>query len=84
MAYAGFNASREVLLAIRQCDQQRVEHLLRGLAAALRTQRLAGEGLGSSLWDLACAVQRLASVKKKVERKDFWEEVMHVAGLVEM
>lgn len=35
----GFNASREVLLAIRQANQQRVEHLIGGLTAALRQQR---------------------------------------------
>lgn len=81
MAYSpGFNASREVLLAIRQCNHQRVEHLLDGLAGALRSQREAGAGLGSSLWDLACAVQRLAGLPAvKGRRKDFWQEVLHVA-----
>lgn len=40
----GYNVSREVLLAVRQGNQQRVEHLVEGLVAALRghTQRTGG------------------------------------------
>lgn len=36
---AGFNVSREVLLAIRQSNHQRVEHLVEGLVRALRHHR---------------------------------------------
>jgi len=39
MQGAGFNVSREVLLALRQGNQQRVEHLVAGFVAALRLQR---------------------------------------------
>eukprot|EP00927_Polykrikos_kofoidii_P024630 TRINITY_DN22364_c0_g1_i1.p1 TRINITY_DN22364_c0_g1~~TRINITY_DN22364_c0_g1_i1.p1 ORF type:complete len:661 (-),score=72.42 TRINITY_DN22364_c0_g1_i1:129-2111(-) len=35
----GYNVSREVLLAIRQGNQHRVEHLVEGLLVALRAQR---------------------------------------------
>ena len=35
----GFNVSREVLLAIRQSNNQRVEHLIEGLVNALRHHR---------------------------------------------
>ena len=35
----GFNVSREVLLAIRQSNNQRVEHLVEGLVNALRHHR---------------------------------------------
>ncbi|CAK9110436.1 Uncharacterized protein SCF082_LOCUS51292 [Durusdinium trenchii] len=76
----GFNASREVLLAIRQANQQRVEHLIGGLTAALRQQRESrSDEIGSSLWDFACAVQRLSSLPLGSEKDAFWDEVVHVA-----
>eukprot|EP00439_Symbiodinium_sp_Y106_P082389 s1553_g21.t2 len=79
----GFNVSRELLLAIRQSNQQRVLHLVEGLVGALRQQREAkaawsAETLGTSLWDFACAVQRLSRLPLGEHDKAFWTEVTHV------
>mmetsp|Transcript_110954 Transcript_110954/g.324557 ORF Transcript_110954/g.324557 Transcript_110954/m.324557 type:complete len:603 (-) Transcript_110954:90-1898(-) len=58
MQQAGYNVAREVLLAIRQGNQQRVEHLVEGLVAALRLQRTSsgdfrGEGAPRASEDAA-------------------------------
>ncbi|CAE7528575.1 plbC [Symbiodinium natans] len=83
----GFNVSRELLLAIRQSNQQRVLHLVEGLVGALRQQREASqakatgghaETLGTSCWDFACAVQRLSRLPLGEHQTDFWVEVTHV------
>eukprot|EP00913_Durusdinium_trenchii_P022721 g21337.t1 len=60
-------------------NQQRVEHLIGGLTAALRQQRESrSDEIGSSLWDFACAVQRLSSLPLGSEKDAFWDEVVHV------
>ncbi|CAE7262871.1 unnamed protein product [Symbiodinium sp. CCMP2592] len=79
----GFNVSRELLLAVRQSNQQRVLHLVEGLVGALRQQREAkaawsAETFGTSLWDFACAVQRLSRLPLGEHEKAFWTEVTHV------
>lgn len=89
----GYNVSREVLIAIRQGNDQRVEDLVEGLVSALRAQRGAArvgsvEGglwdglelsLGASIWDLACAAHKLSKRPLGVQRGPFWEEF---SGLV--
>ncbi|CAE7034740.1 unnamed protein product [Symbiodinium sp. CCMP2456] len=79
----GFNVSRELLLAIRQSNQQRVHHLVEGLVGALRQQREAqvgwsAETFGTSVWDFACAVQRLSRLALGEHERAFWTEVTHV------
>lgn len=75
----GFNVSREVLLAIRQSNNQRVEHLIEGLVNALRHHRQSlSQDIGTPLWDFACAVQRLSSFPLGAQKDAFWDEVVHV------
>jgi len=76
---AGFNVSREVLLAIRQSNHQRVEHLVEGLVRALRHHRESqSQDIGTPLWDFACAVQRLSGFPLGAQKDAFWDEVVHV------
>ncbi|CAJ1387540.1 unnamed protein product [Effrenium voratum] len=78
MGSPGFNVSRELLLAIRQANSQRVEFLVEGFTSALREARLrkGSAKFEGSLWDLACAVQRLA--QQPLGAAQFWEEVAEV------
>lgn len=87
----GYNLSREVLLAIRQGNTDRVQHLVDGLVKAMRAQRLKAPLMdgratsnhtpGANLWDLACATQKLARRKLGAHHKPFWDEVVHLVNM---